>query len=87
MLFEQFEQGQPSQLPTVPRLLQTCRADASPNSISSFEDAVTKAREEPGSVFIGVVVEADELQEIVGPRLENAAAEAAAYVAGSRRRR
>ena len=61
MLFEQFEQGQPSQLPTVPRLLQTCRADASPNSISSFEDAAPA----PCATLAGLGVGLQRPQEVV----------------------
>ena len=55
--------------------------------VTTIEDAVARAMEQHGSVFVGVAVEHDELAGVVLPRMNESGAEIAAYIVGRRRGR
>ncbi len=54
--------------------------------IRTIVDAVTRARREHGTIFVGVVVQHSERREAL-ERLEHAHRDAAAYLVGARQRR
>lgn len=55
--------------------------------VRTLEDAITRAAEEHGDVFVGIALGIAEVDGVVRSRLENVAAEIAAFVVVGRQHR